>query len=182
MAPFPYSCDTASDTALSEGREPKAGLLWSRKRPLYLSLTLLNHPACFPWIGRRQVSFSLHLRKMQSVLRCLTSETGWRQRYFPFSSYGQADDWWSETTNSFTGFITLGKTEMQMLEIFSSTRVTASPNFNFLTASSLNCCFFCTSLIVGVDDGIFPARKPNTPFPWLLQTSLLCLTAASQKH
>lgn len=36
---------------------------------------------------------------------------------------------------------------MQMPEIFSSTQVTASPSFECLTASSLNCCFFCTSLL-----------------------------------
>lgn len=45
---------------------------------------------------------------------------------------------------------------------------TASPSFNFLTASSLNCCSSCTFMVVGVDDDdVFTARKPNIPFPWL---------------
>jgi len=39
---------------------------------------------------------------------------------------------------------------------------------NFLTASSLNCCFSSTFAVVGVDDdNVSTARKPNIPFHWL---------------
>lgn len=75
------------------------------------------------------------------------------------------------------------KIEIQMLKMLFSTQAAASPSFNFLTASSLNCCFSCTFMVVDVDDDeVLPARKPNIPFPWLLQTALLHLTAANQKN